>query len=42
MMLVDDEPFNIECLQGLMKILGMKHMGLVDICYNGEESLQLI
>ena len=41
-MLVDDEPFNIQALKGLFGVLKMKEMHLIDVCYNGEESVKLM
>lgn len=42
MMLVDDEPFNIQAIRGLFGVLKMKNNHLIDVCYNGEESVKLM
>ena len=41
-MLVDDEPFNINALQGLMTVLKMQNMNLVDVCFGGEQAVALM
>lgn len=41
-MIVDDEPFNITAIMGMLKVLKFKQFDKVDICYNGEESLGLV
>ena len=41
-MLVDDEVFNIIAVQGLMRILGLDEQVKVDVCYNGEQAVDLI
>jgi len=41
-MVVDDEVFNTVAIQGLMRVLGFTQMNLVDICYNGEQAVELI
>jgi len=42
-MVVDDEVFNIYAIQGLMRILGMPYdLTNVDICYNGEQAVELV
>ena len=42
LMMVDDEPFNIQALMGLLGVLKMSRLDLVDVCYNGEESVRLM
>ena len=41
-MLVDDEVFNIFAVQGLMRILGLDERVKVDVCYNGEQAVELV
>ena len=41
-MIVDDEYFNVQALRGLTQVLGMARQDLIDVCYNGEQAVQLI
>ena len=41
-MLVDDEVFNIFAVQGLMRVLGLDQRVKIDVCYNGEQSVNFI
>ena len=41
-MVVDDDPYNIQAILGLMSVLKMKNIDEIDVCYNGEESCKLI
>jgi CheY-like chemotaxis protein len=42
LIIVDDELFNIQALEGMLKILNIKKQINVDICYNGQQSVDLI
>ncbi len=35
-MVVDDEPFNIQAIEGMMAILRLVDLSLIDKCFNGE------
>ena len=40
---VDDEPFNVQAIIGLMKVLKMQNLDkLVDTCQDGTETVELI
>ena len=41
-MVVDDEPFNIMAVTGMMVTLGMKMMHLIDKAANGEQAVALM
>jgi PleD family two-component response regulator len=34
-MVVDDEPFNVEALVQILKMLGITNEIIIDTCYNG-------
>ena len=41
-LLVDDEPFNIMAIEGMMKVVGFNdYEKYVDRCYNGEQSVAM-
>lgn len=42
LMIVDDEVFNIFALKGLMRVLGCEMEERIDVCYNGEQAVDLI
>jgi len=41
-MVVDDEPFNIEAVKGLLRVLKFDSVKHVDYGYNGEEAVEFI
>ena len=41
-MVVDDEPFNIKAIVGMMVTLGMPNRHIVDTCLNGEQAIELM
>ena len=41
-MLVDDEPFNINALHGLMTVLKMPHIDKIDASFSGEDAVALM
>lgn len=41
-MVVDDEPFNIMAVKGMMRVLKFDYRDLVDSCRNGEEAVRLM
>ena len=41
-MVVDDEPFNIKAIVGMMLTLRMPNRHIVDTCLNGEQAIELM
>lgn len=41
-MVVDDEPFNVDAMVHILKMLGVPTTIKIDTCFNGQEALTLV
>ena len=41
-MVVDDEPFNVQALVTILRLLGLPNTVQIDTCYNGQEAVNLV
>jgi len=41
-MVVDDEPFNVEAHVQILRMIGVKTSIQIDTCFNGREAVQLV